>query len=243
MSKSDSCSGDQIAEHLHRHVLAPMVRAADVVASEREEVQAEIDAFQSFVDRVSELEPARPASGAPASRSLSHADRVDTSSQLRTAFEETVLSIEHFDRVYDESLTEHVAAELSPQLTPVFESSKVAFTEVYRQALLEAVREAVDSREQLMSALESEARSLETAQDRLQDVLDSPGTSGCPTTPAGDERERLDEIARERQDELRARPRLVRLDGHDFCEYVYESERWTYPVLTAVARLRETVVE
>jgi hypothetical protein len=243
MSKSDNCSRDQIAEYLQRHTLAPIVRAVDAVASEREEVQAEIDAFRSFLDRVSELEPTQSTTGSPAPRSLSHAGRADTSRRLRTAYEETVLSVEHYDRVYDEPLAEHVAAELSPQLTPLFESNRVAFTEVYRRTLHEAVREAVGSREQLISVLGDEATSLETARDRLQDVLDRAGTSGPQAAPAGDERDRLDEIARQRQAELKSRPRLAQLNGHEFCEYAYESEAWTYPVLTAVARLRESIAE
>lgn len=243
MSKSDNCSGDQIAEHLRRHTLEPITRAADAVASERKEVQAEIDAFLSFIDRVSELEPTQSTTGAPTSRSLSHATRADTGRRLRTAYEETVVSVEHYDRVYDEPLTEHVAAELSPQLTPVFESNRVAFTEVYRRTLHEAVREAVGSREQLLSVLEDETASLETARDQLQDVLDRASSSGPRAAPAGEDLDRLDEIARQRQTELRSRPRLVQLNGHEFCEYAYESEEWTYPVLTAVARLRESIVE
>jgi hypothetical protein len=243
MSKSDSPGDDQIAERLRRHVLAPIVRASDVVASERQEVRAETEAFRSFIDRVSDLEPTRSTAGAPVSRALSYANRTDANRRLRAAYEETVLSVGHFERVYDEPLTEHVAAELSPQLVPVFESSRIAFTTVHKQALHESVREAIGSREQLLSVLGDESASLETTQNRLQDVLDGAVESGHPAASAGGALERLDEIARERQGELGSRPRLVRLDGHEFCEYAYESEQWTYPVLTAVARARESVVE
>lgn len=240
MSKSDSRGVEQVPQRLRRHVLAPIVRAEDLVATEREEIRAEIRAFRTFLDRASDIEPTRTAPPAPASRSLSHADDTDTDERLRTAYEETVMSLAHFDRVYDESLSEHVAGELSPQLLPVFEPGGSAFTEVYRQALRGAVRDAVAGREEFVSALDDEEAALDTARTRLRNVLEGGGGSAGS---ASDGPEPLEELARDRQAALGSRPSLARLDGHPFCEYVYGAERWTYPVLTAVARLRENVPE
>jgi hypothetical protein len=37
------------------------------------------------------------------------------------------------------------------------------------------------------------------------------------------------------------RPQRSRSDGHDLCHYLYANQGWIYPVLTAVARLRNPV--
>jgi hypothetical protein len=239
MSKRERRSGEQVPQRLRRHILAPILRAEDLATAEREEVEAEIRAFRTFLDRLSDIEATRTATPTPATRSLSHAEAANTGERLRTAYEETVMSLAHFDRVYDESLAEHVARELSPQLLPVFDPGANAFTEVYRQTLRSAVEDSIADRERFVSVLEDEVAALDTARARLRSVLDSGGRPGT----AGDRRDTIDELARDRQEALGLRPSLVQLDGHECCEYVYESECWTYPVLTAVARLRENVVE
>jgi hypothetical protein len=240
MSKSDSCGSDPIPQRLRRHVVAPIVRAGDVVVSDRDEIQAEIDAFRSFEDRVSELEPNRNTNPAHTARSLYVSDMVDRSQALRTAYRETIMSLEHFEAEYDESLAENVAAELGLDLVPGFDPEGVPFTAIYREALFDAVQDAVRRRERLVSVLDDETRSLESARERLNRILDSEAPSAASHADA---RERLDDVARERQEELAARPTPNRLGSHEFCEYVYGSERWTYPVLTAVARAHENVID
>lgn len=243
MSRSDRYSDDQTTEDLHRHILAPIVRADNVVAAEREEIRAEMDAFRSFFDRVSELEPTPTTTGTPTSRSLYATDSAATTQRLRTAYEETVLSMEHFERVYDESLAVNVATELSPQLVHGFKPGGGAFTDVYRQVLIEAVGEAVVSRKRFVSVLEEEVTALDKARNRLRGILDRLVWSGRLAIPTDNELERLDDIARERQETLGSHLSLIQYDSHEFCEYIYESEQWTYPVLTAVVRLRKNVME
>lgn len=52
----------------------------------------------------------------------------------------------------------------------------------------------------------------------------------------------LDRIAHDRQETIRTRRSLPGHDCHSLCDYLYQDEPWTHPVLTAVTRLREAVV-
>lgn len=54
--------------------------------------------------------------------------------------------------------------------------------------------------------------------------------------------ERLNELSEKRQHSIHTYRSFGRTDGHSFCQYVYSSTGWTYPVLTAIGRLRETIV-
>jgi hypothetical protein len=62
-----------------------------------------------------------------------------------------------------------------------------------------------------------------------------------PTSIETDVTDALDEIASQRQETFAGRTVSPRTDGHDLCAYLYAECPWTYPVLTAVTRLRGAI--
>ncbi|WP_436907704.1 DUF7260 family protein [Halosimplex marinum] len=233
---------DPVVRSLRDHVLEPLSTAADIVERERAEVDAERRAFARFGERVAGIETEAPSAAGQGQRQM----LVDTSSnrteRLRSAFRESVMSVDHYEQRYDESLVEHVAAELSADVAAGFRrNSGAAFTEFYRSTLATAVEEAVDRRKRLCEQLEAEQSSLERSREALDELVGEYDESWSSPAAAGLEPE-LDDIAQERQALVQRRDPASGTDGHDLCTYVYGNADWTYPVLTAVTRFRTAVV-
>lgn len=237
-------SGDSIAETLREHVRSPIESAAADVEREYADVEAELDAYERFRDRVAGIDtvstPQSPESTAKPQGLEGQREAVE---RLRTAFRETVMGVEHYDEVYGESLVEHAAAELSAEAAVVFRREHTtSFTEMTRRVLTSTVSRAVEQRETFLDTLAEERDFLESSWTALADLLDDYET----VTPAdrgwGTVTDELDDLAAERQAVLRNRTASVRTDGHELCEYLYREHEWTYPVLVAITRFRTAVV-
>ena len=105
---------------------------------------------------------------------------------------------------------------------------------------IDAAIEAADRRERFADQVETERESIECADRTLSELVDRLGPTGLAASDRRWFHDRVDDLVTRRQDRLRSRS-AARQDGHDLCGYVYAEEAWTYPVLTAVARLRNSV--
>ncbi|WP_436930898.1 DUF7260 family protein [Halosimplex halobium] len=226
---------DPLSRTLREHVLEPLSTAEELVGAERAEVEAERQAYVRFADRVGGIDTvSRQPAGVNRTRQLTDSPprRVE---RLRSAFRETVMSVDHYDEVYGESLVEHAAAELSADVATGFRrEGGTQFTEFYRSTLVSAVEEAVGWRERLVDQLDEELASLDRSRDAVEDLLDRWEGPG----PAEGVESDLDDLAERRQNLVQRRDPLSGTDGHELCQYVYADAEWTYPVLTAVARVR-----
>ena len=234
---------DSVVASLRDHVTEPVSTAEAVVAAEFAEVDAEREAFQEFEDRVAGIETVSMSQSTPASQRPGFVQaRPRCAERVRSAFRETVMSVDHYDEVYGETLDEHFAAELSPDLLiGLQEDAGSQFTDLYKRTLLSAIDQAVTQRETFRDILDNERASLETCAAALEALVDDlDGTCVRPQNRA-EFADALDEIARQRQETFAGRTPSPRTDGHDLCSYLYEDCEWTYPVLTAVTRLRGTV--
>lgn len=229
-------------ESLRRHVLAPLATAESVLDQESEELDAERRAFEQFKTRVAAVETVSTASAVPATRAPLHEKRSRAAERIRNAFRETVMAVEHYDDVYGESLIEHVAEELSTDIAAgLRRGAHLQFTHLYKRALLSAVDSAIDQREKFCTALGDERESLSWSRDELRALLEDLDGTRVPASDGGNFTDALDEIACHRQETFAGRTASPRTDGHDLCAYLYTDCVWTYPVLTAVTRLRGAV--
>jgi hypothetical protein len=229
-------------ESLRRHVLAPLATAESVLDQESEELDAERRAFKQFKTRVAAVETVSTASAVPATRAPLHENRSRAAERVRSAFRETIMSVEHYDDVYRESLIEHAEAELSTDIAAgLRRDAHLQFTHIYKGALLSAVGSAIDQRETFSASLEDERESLSWSRDELRALLDELDGTRVPASVGANFTDALDEIAYHRQEMFAGRTASTHTDGHDLCAYLYTDCAWTYPVLTAVTRLRGAV--
>ncbi|WP_424004359.1 DUF7260 family protein [Haloarcula salina] len=239
MSTTPAPDGTQWFLHTWQdHILDPVETALDVLAREQTELAAEREALDDFLTRLDRIDPVEQRTvpvGSPP-------ERADTAPvvALRDAYSETVLSVEHFETVYDETLVENVAIEFGPDYAAVFHpESNVQFSPPVKRSLVAATEQAIDERESLERAVKLEQRAITSYRERIQCLLDTLDSTVVPEWYRETFRETATGILSERQEELHSS--VHRFDTMDFCSYMYEEQLWTHPVLTSVARLQESV--
>ncbi|NIC01017.1 hypothetical protein [Halobacterium sp. R2-5] len=152
------------------------------------------------------------------------------------------MDVPHYERVYDETLVEHFKNEFGPKYVGIFEdATSAAFTPQYKSALQLKVRETVKRREEVLRMLDVEEKSVRDAWTSLEEICSPLQTTVIPDWYTDSFTTRLDAIAAARQERLQERDDLDHTQGLSLCAYAYDDQPWTYPVLTSVARVRETV--
>jgi hypothetical protein len=212
------------------------------VRDERSEIAAERDAFAALADRVADC-PVRSAPtaaghdvGPPVGVAASAAPSGDAHERLRRAYRETVMSVDHYDAVYDESLFENAASELGTDLATALRE-RVPFSPAFKATLHDAVTDARAEREWFLELLRTEAESLADAHATLDGVVDDiPRDGEASSASLADLRRRCERVGCERQATLRSQFRAAPA-GDDLYDYLYGDQSWTHPVLTVVATL------
>lgn len=224
------------------YVLTPLSTAETVVEAEREEVHAERRAWARFKERIAGIETVSTSRSTPTTRTYRVEGQNRGRERTRAAYRETVMSVDHYDELYGETLEEHAAAELSADIAAgLRREATTPFSEWYKTALTAAVETTIAHRERFSAELDAEAESLAASKPTLDEILSSCEGPRIPAGRRADFEDQLEEVARERQEVIQQRTPLSRTDGHDLCRYLYHDQEWTYPVLTAVARLRNAV--
>lgn len=230
-------------DEFRRHVRTPLRTAASTVEREREEVEVERAAFSAFADRLDGIAVDRPRPRSAAAPPLTTRESAtDSMDAVRRAYRETVLDVPHYQTVYDEPLLDNVGAELGPDLADWLDpENEVPSTESARDAIRRATERAIRSRRTFKKVLAAEAESIDRADRKLSELVGELDSTVVPRWYRDRFAERLDAVAAERQETIRSRPSVSVTQGFVLCEYLYADEPWSYPVLTAITRLREGV--
>lgn len=239
MSTTPAQDGTQWFLHTWRdHILEPIETALTVLDAEHTELAAEQDGLEDFLQRLRAVEPAeQPSSpvGAPSRQAAS-----DPVEALREAYTDTVLAVDHYESVYDESLVENVSIEFGPDYAALFHpETKVSFSPPLKRSLVAAVEQAVDERASLDRAVRVEQESILEYRCRLREVIDTLDSTVVPEWYRETFQNDVSRLLQERQEQLHSS--VHRFEAHEFCGYMYEEQLWTYPVLTSLARLQESV--
>ncbi|QSG04717.1 DUF7260 family protein [Halapricum desulfuricans] len=234
-------------------------RALAAVETERDVLQAERDAFQTLLRRVSAIEVdtggpvARPGAVTAVSvpRSSGEARGLEA---VRSAYRDTVMAVPHYDEEYDESLRENLAAEFGAQLAARVVDGN-ALTRQVRDGLLDACRQSREERKRVLQHVERERDRLVAFETRLSEIERSIIEAGAAIASASGSRElsRIDrrlatlqsrclDLADDRQAQVQA-PSQTDIPGTDFGlhEYLYGEMETPAPVLSDVAACLETI--
>jgi hypothetical protein len=229
--------------------------ATDAVSEEIRRTSAEIEALKRFRRRITGLEASAPAQqvgpgpgggavGLGVSNTRPPDDRLE---RVRTAYEETVMDVPHFEEDYGESLRTHLAAEFGEEVAHAVVDGR-GFTPQLQQVLLRVTDEGESRREDLLVALERErdrlgeyGESLGALESAGDEVIERPlyQRSFGDLYDAWHEFERLeteaDHLLAERQETIhhdRTGPAIDR-DRQSFHAYLYGDLEVDYPVLAA----------
>ncbi|EMA40718.1 hypothetical protein C448_12621 [Halococcus morrhuae DSM 1307] len=238
--------------------------ATEVVKSDREWTTDERDAFASFTDRITDLnavvvDPTTDDFQRPSAQLLvpsPHASSAATSlEEVRGIYRETVMAVDHYTDIYDDTLEESLAQEFGSAVATIVLTSD-QLTPQLRDQLVECSQQARESRHSLLQGLKSEYSALETADEKLTRLgSDLDGIVGTCSFEKWTDRaladadERLcsrkhecEQLLTDRQATLGEQrvPSTHRTD-HEFNEYLYGSLSVTYPVVSDTISLIGTL--
>lgn len=152
------------------------------------------------------------------------------------------MAVDHYDGVYGESLLENASAEFGPDLASLLSSeTPTTFTQSHKKLLVAAANQRARDRDEFGDRLDSELHSLRSRRHDITTVLDNLDTSIVPDWYREQFEEELRHVIRTRQSTLGSQSTVSYIDEHSLCAYLYAEESWTYPVLTATARLLDSV--
>ena len=246
-----------------RFVPTHIESALGVVATERERTKAERNAFTRFADRINDFETTSREPDLPHGPSVtphafeSHSGSDTTFAQIRDVYREIVMNVPHYDEEYGESLREHLAMELSPEIAITLTTdSHNRFTPSLQDGLITESRTAAADRDTFLTELKTETNALETADEQLTTLGESlnclldtrslnswsqseltNGLSKLHTTE-----QECEELSADRQATLQTSrlPSFQRVDFR-FEEYLYQSLSVTYPILADISSLLQTL--
>jgi len=231
------------------------VRAAkEAIRAEYDAITAEQDALSSFASRVKELSTAGPTStveaggvgvvGAANGQSGGMA-------QVRDAYRETVMDVEHFERDYGESLPVNLANEFGDGVAGAVVANEALSPQVKR-AVIASAKESHTRRDRYLDTLDTERQRLDRAGEALDDAatrcaeLDGDRLRLQSFEDLQARFERLDETRESLETTLSRRQAQVqegvtfgwqRQDSESVYRYLYRDLDATYPVLADGARV------
>lgn len=228
------------------------------IETERRLVTAEIEAFDAFLDRVESITPGRPAS-TPAVRAggYARAQSGDGLSAVRSAYEQTVMSCDHYDEEYGDTYAESVTVEFGPEIgTLLTEGSQ--FQPHLKAALIEHAQTCRDDREHLLDMVEMEAASIDEITPEFRAIRSEVGEfAGCPDPDAAGsygaleaEWRRLDVLSEQLRDLSTTRQRAIvaqrrrfhlPIDAPDMPVYLYQDHDDQYPLLSSFVRVQREI--
>jgi hypothetical protein len=228
------------------------------IEAERRVATAEIEAFGAFLDRVESISSARPAS-TPAVQGVSYDGRREDGglAAVRSAYEQTVMSCDHYAEEYEDTYAESVTAEFGPEIgTLLTEGSKLQ--PHLKRALLERVRTCRDDREHLLDMVEMEAESIDAIAPEFRAIRSEVREfAACPDPDAAGsygaleaEWRRLDVLAEQLRELSTTRQRAIvaqrrrfhlPIDAPDMPVYLYQDRDDQYPLLSSFVRLQKQI--
>lgn len=233
------------------HVHSFHSRAAmDRVREEMEFIRDEIDAFRRFDRRVERIPCVSDAQsgGATPGGTLAVQSNASPPSELKRAYQSTVMAVPHYESEYGDSFEESVRTEFDEPIEQVL-LGLVPFTPLAKSRLVSASENACTNRSALLDDLERELSALSTATGRLEEwtaELDRihERTTEWNDCRASEElarieriREECDTLSSERQRRLRRQSKKTCQRGEPdrFVRYLYQEMPVTMPILADIS--------
>jgi hypothetical protein len=217
------------------------------LTEEESYLQAEIDAFENFLDRLAKIPP-HPyqtdggllhdtvQSQSPASHTFQGA--------VETAYRETILAVEHWEDAYGEKTAlESITNEFGADVTAGLTGGSATWSHLLWNELQSASEAAIETRKQTLPILAAERKQLDTLRGSLAEIGDELAAierseyffaerSDRLTTI----QEHLDKLTHDQQVYLRQRKPS---DENLFSSIVYPDLDTDYPGLAALATARQ----
>ena len=233
------------------------------VQAERRRCAGERKSFEAFRSALADVETvgrvesvAAGESAGPAAVHTVGASRTrpnDGVRQVCEAYRRTVMAVPHYDEEYGEPLAENLAQEFGADVATAIANASV-LTDDLRDAVDDAAAASRTERDEFVGLLDREKSSLRAVERRLDEAADRlDALDPRERSPTGEEfdelreryeavqdlRERLDELAADRQRTLTAHRRTLSDRVPSVTEFLYPDADERFPVLASVAEAGE----
>lgn len=226
--------------------------AEEAIRIEQRRVTAEIEAYQQFARKLGKISTTAP----PQPTLVTQYDTVERSvnsdtSLIQELFEETVMSVSHYEEDYNESFEEHISAEFSPEVALLLKDNN-HLTEQYISILESYSHTAITERKNLSETLETEYNSVDHLGSQIyelsQQVIEISycefNTMDFGALEAHWRRletinTKLDRIAADRQQLIDSPTRATGYSSSDMSlnNYLYQDLTCEYPILNTIGIL------
>lgn len=233
-------------------VLAYVRDAETRIDRELREVALERDAYRSFAERVSRIQVGQTSSAMATPQTVqTFAEDGPPIESVQSAFEDTVMAVDHYEATYGEPWIDHVRAELDVDLATTLESARVVNPPI-KLALERQALEAASRRDELLAVLSTERSEIDEATESLEaiqariDELAGPDRRDRDFDQLRADYEALEDLGEDierlqtrRQRRIHRTTRNPSFEPEEFAlqEYLYASMETMYPVLDATVRL------
>jgi hypothetical protein len=240
-------------------LFSPHVNIRAAVAAIDDEygrVEDEQTALSRFAQRLSRISTAQPmaAQANAVGNTVQFVERSGAGggmADVRRAYEETVMAVDHYEEDYNEPLPEHLASEFGENVAGTVVASSDLSPQL-KQALVSGCQEGRAQRDQYLEGLRREETQLEQMAEQferaaaLTDEVDGQRLRRRPFEDLQDRLDRLDTqraavatTLDDRQKHLQEGVRFgwERRDADSVYRYLYEDLDVTYPVLADGTRL------
>jgi len=222
--------------------------------AERRTVAEEVEAFGAFLDRIEDIEPTHPAPAGGVC-AVNHRGGGDGLDVVRSAYEDTVMSVPHYDEEYGDTYRESVVAEFGPEIGAALTDGP-HLQPHFKRAVVGKAQQCREERRRFLEMLETEGESIETVGGGLCDIRAELRTFDSDPPSAGQygalEAEwrrldllggKIDDLAADRQRAIiRQRRTFIGLtSAPDVPTYLYQEYDEEYPLLAECVELRERV--
>lgn len=226
------------------------------VKSEKEQVEAEQEAFAEFAREVKTVSTAgRTARGTNAQTVNATSGKRELAG-VRETYRETVMSTPGFDREYDESFREHVAAEFGDDTASLLTDGQ-HLNQPIKRLLAQQASQSARHRQLLLEGLTVEERSLEEGDSALEPIRETLADIDCAdlSTVSLSELADLDaelraqraecrELLRTRQKQIHTVNRRVKGNSKTLTqEYLYRDLPVSFPVLTTILDCLDSIAD
>jgi hypothetical protein len=231
-------------------------RAREECDHERDRLLTERRAFEQFASRVASLDPVEPSGAVTdgGTAALGRSSGGDGLAAVETAYRETVMSVDHYDTDYGESLRENMATELGADVATAVLDGGTLHPQL-KAAIVRKCGEAHDHRTAVLRDVDDEAASLESAREelgRVEGTVDDLDATPLLEKSFDDLRREygaLGELAGDCEALLDSRQATVADrepgadpdDAHEFYAYLYDPLDVSYPVLSSALSTLSTV--
>ena len=230
--------------------------ALDSVRQERSEIECECQAFRRFRQRIHSLESQSPQIEEPflGRQEVCSQSGGPVRDMIEPHYRETVMAVEHYDDVYDDSFEASIGDEFGVDVERLL-SETTTFSPVVKRGLLDAAQQCIDRRQVFLETLENEYVTLKEARARAHEIqqkvieIDSEQLQDLSVTQQIERYETLqslkdncEEWLQRRQEQVHARrSKNAPVEGgsNGLYPYLYSSLDVSYPILSTFTEIHD----